>query len=170
MSTEGLEKRVGPPRSSEAWHMEWVCREIGADTMFRGHEWPGSATDRPWVRKRAVPKSPTHPGARGRRGSGEGRTLYGGVFSVSVASSYTAIKIQLKWVPALFDFSASQSPCSGHPRSRTLGAAEAPGERVGVELRARGRGGQDVQDGGWSQNGGLGTVMVGGAGAPGGGP
>lgn len=83
--------------------------------------------------------------------------------------SYTAVKTQLRRLPALLGFSTPQGPCSGHPQSLTCGVAEASGGRAGVDPPVVG-GGRDAQDGGWGQNSGLGTVMVGETRAPGGGP
>lgn len=84
------------------------------------------------------------------------------------ANSHTAIKIQLRWPLVSEDF------CSGLPPSPTQGAAEALGASrprwVSSWRSPAAGGGQGARDGGWGQDGGLGTVMVGGAGAPGGAP
>lgn len=55
-------------------------------------------------------------------------------------NSYTAVKTQLRQLPALLGFSTSQGPCSGHPQSLTCGVAEASGGRAGVDPPVEGGG------------------------------
>lgn len=71
--------------------------------MFRGWEWPGSATARPRVRKWAVPESPPPPPVpEDDGGSGDGAdTVPRSLLRVSAANSYTAVKPQLGWLPAM---------------------------------------------------------------------